>query len=454
MTTLGFVVYLLCAAVIGIVAWRRTHDVHDYVLGGRRISALTAALSAGASDMSGWLLLGLPGLAVAAAGEAAWLALGLLLGTWLNWRLVAPRLRAESQRFKALTLPAFFAARFDRHTKLLRLLSALSIVLFFVLYTSAGFVAGGKLFVEVFALPYPIAVIGAGAVILLYTCFGGFLAVVWTDVMQAAMMLIALTAVAYLLCIGTTVEQLQLDSVLALADWSALSALAWGLGYFGQPHILARFMAMGPEQSMTAARRIAVAWSLLGLTSAIVIGAMGASLLAPQADAESVFIVATQALLPGWFAGFCLAAILAAIMSTADSQLLVAAAVWAEDLLPGLRQQGADDAARLRVGRYAVAVITLLAVCFALTPDAGVFTLVSRAWAGLGATLGPMLLIALYAPRATAEGALAGFISGALVVVVWPYLPQAGFAVYELLPAFVSACMVNLGVNHWLQQAR
>ncbi|MGE0485353.1 MAG: sodium/proline symporter [Gammaproteobacteria bacterium] len=450
MVAVGFVLYLAAIAAIAVAAWRRTRDIDDYLLGGRRSAAWVAALSAGASDMSGWLLLGLPGLAVVAPLAATWTGIGLLVGIWLNWRLVARPLREASAALGALTLPEFLARRFPAQATPLRLLTALTIVVFFLLYTSAGLVAGGKLFNTVFGLSYAFAVVLGAAIILLYTLFGGFLAVTWTDAFQAVLMSLALLLVGALLLIAPPVGEVA--SSTATAPLAIASALAWGLGYFGQPHILARFMALGTPQGAVRARRIAVGWTALGLVAAIVIGSAGAGLVGPGGDPERVFMLAVSDRLAPWLAGFCLAAILAAIMSTADSQLLVTAAALAEDLLP--RSAHGSPARSLRNGRLAVVAVAVVACALALDPASGVFTLVARAWAGFGATLGPVLLVALHAPDASGRGAVAGLLGGALVVCLWPFLPGGGFGVYELLPGFTAALVVNLAVNRHQRMAR
>ena len=451
MIAASFMLYLGIIGAIGWVAWRRTRDMSDYLLGGRRIGPWVAALSAGASDMSGWLLLGLPGLAVTLPAAAAWTAVGLIAGTWCNWRFVARPLREASGALGALTVPAFFALRFPAHGRWLRALTALTIVVFFLLYTSAGLVAGGKLFNTVFALPYTLSVVLGAAIILLYTLFGGFLAVAWTDALQALMMSAALLAVSALLWQhGGTPAGAAVGSALGgVGPLAALSALAWGLGYFGQPHILARFMALTDGARAASARRIGVTWTALGLVAAVAIGVGGAGLAGVTADPERVFIIAVEAEFVPWLAGGCLAAILAAIMSTADSQLLVTAAALAEDLLPLAGDATRDESARLAAGRIAVCAVAVAACAIALDPDAGVFDLVARAWAGFGATLGPALLVALHQRTATGAGALGGMLAGAAVVLAWPALPGGGFGIYEILPAFIVALTTNLAVNRW-----
>jgi len=446
MIAASFILYLGVVGVIGWTAWRRTRDMTDYLLGGRRIGPWVAALSAGASDMSGWLLLGLPGLAVSLPAAAAWTAAGLLVGTWCNWRFVARPLREASAALDALTVPAFFARRYPAQGRWLRVLTALTIVVFFLLYTSAGLVAGGKLFNSVFELPYALAVVLGAAIILLYTLFGGFLAVAWTDALQALMMSAALLAVSVMLWQDGSMPA---SGGASLEPVAALSALAWGLGYFGQPHILARFMAISDGARAASARRIGVAWAALGLFSAVAIGIGGAGLAGVTTDPERVFIIAVEAEFAPWLAGGCLAAILAAIMSTADSQLLIAAAALAEDLLPLAGSRARDEAARLAAGRIAVCTVAVLACFIALDPQAGVFDLVARAWAGFGATIGPALLIALHQRTSTGAGALGGMLAGTVTVLAWPALPQGGFGIYELLPAFVVALATNLALNRW-----
>ncbi len=449
--TLTFCLYLVLVFAIGFVAWRHTRDIADYLIGGRRVGAGVAALSAGASDMSGWLLLGLPGLAVLAPASALWMAAGLLVGTWCNWRYVAAPLRRASAELGALTLPEFFARRFESHGALLRVLAASAIVVFFTLYTSAGLVAGGKLFNSVFGLPYVAAVLLGAGVIVVYTAFGGFLAVAWTDALQALLMSAALATVAALLWLDGTPP---VSAGTAPGGIAVASSLAWGLGYMGQPHILARFMALGDAARAPRARRIATGWTAFGLACAVAVGSGGAGLVGPGLDPERVFIIAIDSYLPAWLGGICLAAILAAIMSTADSQLLVTSSALAEDLWPRLRRQAPSAAARLRAGRLAVVGVCAAATVLALDPQAQVLGLVARAWAGFGASLGPALLIALYRRDASGAGAIAAIVSGALAVALWPLLPGGGFGLYELLPAFVIAGGANLWVNRALRGRR
>lgn len=456
---LTFLAYFAAVLVIGWYAYRRTADLKDFILGGRRLGSGVAALSAGASDMSGWLLLGLPGLAYSAGLGSLWLAGGLLLGTYLNWRLVAARLRVFSAAFgDALTLPEYLANRFGDHNGLLRGLSALFILLFFLLYTSSGLVAGGKLFEAVFGLPYLWAVAAGALAILVYTAVGGFLAVSWTDVLQGLLMAAALVAVpiAGLSVLGgSTAALARIDSVdpgllsvFTTAEGGTLGLLgiaslaAWGLGYFGQPHILARFQAIRGPQAVGRARRIAVVWAALTLAGAIATGLVGALLLEPPlggGEREKVFIHLVDLLFHPVLAGICLAAILAAIMSTADSQLLVSSAAFTEDFYRRLLRPGARAGELVAVGRAAVVVLCALAFLVALDSDAMVLDLVGYAWAGFGAAFGPTLILSLYWPRMTRRGALAGVLTGGLTVVIWRQLEGGLFDLYEIVPGFLLA---------------
>jgi len=465
---LTFLVYLVGMLAIGIAAWRRTRDIGDYILGGRRLGPWVTAMSAGASDMSGWLLLGLPGFAYAAGLESLWLAGGLLVGTWLNWRLVAPRLRiATEEAGDALTLPEFFEHRFDDRSRLLRVVCAIFILTFFLFYTVSGLVAGGKLFDTVFGLPYAWAVTAGTVAIVAYTFLGGFLAVSWTDLVQAllmgfALVLLPAAAVVALGGPGATLEAIAARSPQLLDAWhtvsgeplgviGAISLLAWGLGYFGQPHILARFMAIDGVERMPRARRIAMGWVTLTLTGAVCAGLAGIGLVQPPlqgADSEKVFMALAGLLLNPVLAGVCLAAILAAIMSTADSQLLVSSAALTEDLYRPFVRPGASQRELVWVGRVAVLAIAALAFHLALDPHSRVLDLVAYAWAGFGASFGPTLLLALYWPRMTRNGAVAGIIAGGVTVIVWKQLSGGLFDLYEMVPGCLASALAVWVASH------
>ncbi|MFE8071556.1 sodium/proline symporter PutP [Marinobacteraceae bacterium S3BR75-40.1] len=452
-----FIVYILLMLAIGYIAWRRTSNLSDYILGGRNLGPVPSALSAGASDMSGWLLLGLPGYAYSAGYEASWIAIGLLIGTWLNWLVVARRLRNYSYSANdSLTLPAFFENRFHDHTRLLRVISAFFILLFFLFYTSSGLVAAGKLFETVFGWSYQWAVIIGALAIVSYTFFGGFLAVSWTDVIQGLLMFAALMVVPVLAINAVGGWELT-ESAMAsrnaaylgffsdskgdpLTFVAIVSLLAWGLGYFGQPHILARFKAIKSEHDVPRARRVAVTWSALCLFGACLVGFAGIGYFeTPLEDSEKVFMMLVDALFHPVIAGILLAAILAAVMSTADSQLLVSSSALAEDFYKAIFRREASQSELVWVGRFAVFGIAIVACLLGLNPDSKVLELVSYAWAGFGAAFGPALILSLYWKRMNRWGALAGIIVGGTTVVIWGNISGGIFDLYEIVPGFLFA---------------
>lgn len=466
--TITFILYYVVVFYIGWVAYRRTSSLSDYILGGRQLGRWTTAISAGASDMSGWLLLGLPGYAYIAGVEAVWIALGLLLGTYLNWLLVAPRLRAMSEDVgDAITLPEYFEYRFQEKSHALRLVTAFFILLFFLFYTSSGLVAGGKLFETVFGLPYRWAVIGGAVSILVYTSIGGFLAVCWTDLFQGLLMALALVVVAVAALqhtggVSATYHAIHhvnpaLTGLFSNNDGTRLTFIAWlslvgwGLGYFGQPHIIIRFMAIRSASMLGGSRRIAVTWTGLSLLAALVIGCTGivflhTPLVGP--DSEKVFMVMVKLIFHPVVAGVCLAAILAAIMSTADSQLLVASSAVTEDFYKALFKKDASQKELVVIGRVAVIVIAVIATALAMNPDARVLELVSYAWAGFGAAFGPAILLSLFWNGMTKAGAIAGIVSGSLTVIIWKHLQGGIFDLYELVPAFILSFLCILIISH------
>ena len=453
-----FLAYLGVVLAIGYIAWRRTSNLSDYILGGRRLGSGVAALSAQASDMSGWLLLGLPGYAYLAGFEASWLMIGLLIGTYLNWRIVAARLRAATERYgDSLTLPDYFERRFDDNSGVLRIVSASFILIFFIFYTSAGLVAGGKLFATVFGMTYQLAVIVGTATVVVYTFLGGFLAVSWTDFFQGMLMFLALIIVAALglgasggftgLSISMVQQNLHLLIPFSSVDSNPLtfiaviSLLGWGLGYFGQPHILARFMAIKSAEHVPRARHIAMIWVTIALLAGTMVGLVGIVLVDPPLqgpDSEKVFMVLTTLLLHPVIAGICLAGILAAVMSTADSQLLVASSAISEDFYKGLLKPAKiTEEGLLRVGRLAVVGIAIIAMVLALNADNTVLGLVAYAWAGFGAAFGPTIILSLYWKNSNYLGALAGILTGGLTVIIWKQMsggPGGIFDLYEIVP--------------------
>jgi sodium/proline symporter len=455
------VVYMGVCLVLGFVAYRRTTNLADFILGGRSLGSWVTAFSAQASDMSGWLLMGLPGLAYLAGFDAAWLAAGLIVGTWLNWRFIAAPLRTRTEQLgDSLTLPDYFERRFDDRSRVLRTITALLILVFFTFYASSGFVAAGRLFESLFDMRYQDAMFWGSFVMLAYTFFGGFLAVSWSDVLQGTLMFFALILVAAIgvgLAGGfgelfTTIEAREptlLDPFLgsggeALGAIGILSLLAWGLGYPGQPHILARFMAIRSVAEMPTARRVAMGWVIVVLLAAIVVGLAGAALISPPLagpDSEKVFIQLATTHLHPVLAGLCLAGILAAIMSTAAAQLLVASSAFAQDFYKGLFRSDPGRAELLWVGRGAVLGIALLAYLLALNPENKVLDLVAWAWAGFGAAFGPAIVLSLYWPRMTRNGALAGMLAGGATVILWKQGSGGIFALYEMVPGVVLSAL-------------
>lgn len=463
--SITFLLYIVMMLAVGYIAYKRTTNLSDYILGGRSLGPLPSALSAGASDMSGWLLLGLPGYAYAAGYEAIWIAVGLLAGTWLNWLFVARRLRTYSLAAgDSLTLPSYFENRFADTSRILRVVSAFFILLFFLFYTSSGLVAGGKLFETVFGLDYSTAVIIGTLAVVSYTFFGGFLAVAWTDVIQgllmfAALLLVPIMAINSAGGWGATTGAMEALNPELLDAWTntegtalgavaILSLLGWGLGYFGQPHILARFKAIRSEADIPAARRIAVIWSGLGLLGALLVGFAAIGYFeTPLEDGERAFMLLVDALFHPVISGILLAAILAAIMSTADSQLLVSSSALAEDFYKALFRREASQSELVWVGRLAVVGIAIIATALAFDPDSQVLDLVSYAWAGFGAAFGPALILSLYWRRMNRMGAVAGIVVGGATVVIWGNMSGGILDLYEIIPGFILATIAIVVVS-------
>lgn len=443
-TAAAFIAYFVVIAGIGYASLRRTHGLDNYAIGGRSLKAPVAALSAGASDMSGWLLLGLPGAVYALGLSQAWIVIGLVAGAWCNWKWVAPRLRHASAVLDgARSLPQLFARRMGGQQRALTVVATLVVLGFFTLYTAAGFVAGAKLFSTTLGLDYATALWLGVAAIMLYTAVGGFLAVSWTDFFQALLMMGALTVVAVLAFAELPAERADI-AIGAMAPLGAVSLAAWGLGYFGQPHVLARFMAIESVAAVPRARRICMSWMVVSSAGALAVGVLGAPYFAASgtglADPETVFIALCQALLHPVVAGIAVAAILAAVMSTVDSQLLVTATALVDDL-PRISKRVPSERQLLLASRLTVIAVAAGAGAVAMDPDSEVLGLVAYAWAGLGASFGPALLFTLFWRRTTANGLIAGMVVGAATVVGWRGLEGGVFDLYELLPAFLAACL-------------
>lgn len=472
-TYIAFLLYLAGMLVIGIMTYRMTHTLSDYVLGGRKLNSWVAAMSAQASDMSGWLLLGLPGAAYASGMGmwSIWIAIGLATGTMINWQYVAKRLRRYTEiAGNSITLSEYFENRFKDKSHSLRVISAIFILIFFLFYTASGLVAGGVLFEATFGIDYQTALIIGAIVIIGYTFLGGFLAVSWTDFVQGILMFVALivapivainqlggfnAVLSKIAAANPDLLNVALDvefdagwiSAGTLSAVGIISALAWGLGYFGQPHILARFMAIRSARDVPKARLISVIWVVITLYGAIAIGFIGIAYFgadAPLGNPETVFIQLVQVLFNPWVAGFLLAAVLAAIMSTIDSQLLVSSSALTEDFYRTFFRRKASQNELVWVGRFAVLFIALIALFLARDPENTVLGLVAYAWAGFGAAFGPAILFSLFWKRMTRNGALAGILVGGLTVILWEY---TGSALYEIVPGFILASIAIIVVS-------
>ncbi|ROS79208.1 sodium/proline symporter PutP [Cellulomonas sp. PhB143] len=464
--TIAIVAYMLAMLAIGWTAYRSTSDMDDYMLGGRRLSPAQAALSAGASDMSGWLLLGLPGAVYATGLASAWLAIGLTVGAWFNWKLVAPRLRAYTEVAKnSITIPSFFENRLRDGSRALRVAAGVIVLVFFTFYVSSGMVAGGKFFESSFGSSYWVGMLLVIGVTLAYTLFGGFLGATWTDVAQGLLMLAALVAVPV---IGLTkvggfggmvdgIHQADLAngtnglSFFAGATFAGVvSSLAWGLGYFGQPHIIVRFMAMRAPSDAKVGRRVGISWMIVTAVGAVMTGLVGIAYFQQTGttldDPETVFLELSQILFHPLVAGLVLAAVLAAIMSTISSQLIVSSSALVEDLYMIVGKR-ATPKKGIVLGRLGVLAVTVVAGVIALDPDSSVLDLVGFAWAGFGAAFGPLILLSLYWKSLTRWGALAGMISGGVVAFVWGKVPALHDALYEIVPGFLVCLVVAVVVS-------
>lgn len=455
-TLITFLFYIVAMTAIGLIAYRATTNFSDYILGGRRLGSFVTALSAGASDMSGWLLMGLPGAIYLSGLSEMWIAIGLIIGAWLNWLLVAGRLRVHTEvQHNALTLPDYFSNRFNDQKKILRVVSAVIILVFFAIYCASGMVAGARLFESMFGLSYSTALWISAVATIGYVFIGGFLAVSWTDTIQASLMIFALllTPIVTLMAFADMSQvTLALEAarphatdVMGHLEWVAiLSLLAWGLGYFGQPHILVRFMATDSVKSIPNARRIGMTWMILCLGGAVAAGFFGIAYFQQHpelagvvnANPETVFMELTKILFNPWVAGIVLAAILAAVMSTLSCQLLVCSSTLTEDFYKSFLRKNASQQELVWVGRLMVLMIALLAIWMAGNPESKVLGLVAYAWAGFGAAFGPLIILSLFWRRMTLNGALAGMIVGAVMVILWKNVWGAT-GVYEIIPGFI-----------------
>ena len=461
---LALLAYLTAMLAIGAWAYRRTTNLDDYMLGGRGLGPAVSALSAGASDMSGWLLLGLPGAIYAAGLVEGWIAVGLTVGAWLNWKYVAPRLRTYTEvAGDSITVPSFLENRLKDTTRLLRVASGSIILLFFTFYVSSGMVAGGVFFESSFGAGYHTGMLVVTGVVVAYTLFGGFLAVSYTDFVQGTIMLLALVLVPVVGVfatggIGETAESIRavdpsrLSLLTGATVLGVVSASAWGLGYFGQPHIIVRFMALRSPAEAASARRIGIGWMLVSLLGAVGTALVGIAYFQqhPEArlsDPEAVFIALGQIIFHPLIAGVLLAAVLAAIMSTISSQLLVTSSALVEDLYKAVLRTEASEKQLVLLGRLAVLGVSVVAAVLAWERNGTVLELVAYAWAGFGASFGPVILLSLYWRKLTSAGALAGLVTGAVTVVAWGNVEALSSRMYEILPGFVLNTLVAVVVS-------
>lgn len=484
------IIYMAAVIAIGVAFAKKANKSSDaYFLGGRTLGPWVTAMSAEASDMSGWLLMGLPGVAYwCGISDAAWTAIGLAVGTYINWLITSKRLRRYSEKANAITLPEFFSNRFHEKSKVVMTIAALFILIFFTVYAASCLVTCGKLFSTLFGLDYvPMMIVGA-VFVLVYTIIGGFLAESASDFMQSivmicALVIIVITGTAAAGGLDAVVENAQsipgffdffgiatpetVDGVQQVVNGepqfseagsysflNIISTLAWGLGYFGMPQVLLRFMAIRSERELKSSRRIATVWVIISLTVAVFIGLVGRTLyptaLTTEADAENVFIVLSTNLLPPLLAGFVMAGILAATISSSDSYLLIAASAFSKNIYQGLLHRKASDKQVLNISRITLLAITVIAIIIALDEDSVIFNIVSFAWAGFGATFGPLMLMSLFWKRINRAGAIAGMVGGGCMVFIWNLVirPLGGiWDIYELLPAFIFSCICIVVVS-------
>ncbi len=479
----AIITYLSGMVGIGIYCAKKTENVGDFYLGGRKLGPVVTAMSAEASDMSSWLLMGLPGVAyLSGLADATWTAIGLAIGTYMNWLLVAKRIRVYSHQTNSITLPDFFSNRYRDNNGVLMMISSIMIIIFFIPYTASGFAACGKLFSSLFDMNYQMAMVGSAVVIVAYTALGGFLAASTTDLIQSIVMSVALCiVVGYGIQVAGGVDQVienasALEGYLSLTQshdpttkeassygiMTIFSGLAWGLGYLGMPHILLRFMAIEDENKLHISRRIATVWVIISMMVAIFIGIVGYSMTQVGAletlegsNAETLIIqiaglLSQESIFFALIGGFILAGILAATMSTADSQLLTASSAVSHNIMNGVLKKEMSEEAGMKVARLSVLAIAILGVFIARDQNSSVFGIVSFAWAGFGATFGPVMMMALFWKRSTREGAIAGMVIGGICVFVWKYImrPMGGiWNIYELLPAFIFATIAIIIVS-------
>ncbi|AIK36059.1 MULTISPECIES: sodium/proline symporter PutP [Bacillus] len=456
-------IYMLGMLVIGYFAYKQTSNLTDYMLGGRTLGPAVTALSAGAADMSGWLLMGLPGAMFSVGLSSSWIAIGLTLGAYANWIYVAPRLRTYSEiANNSITIPEFLEHRFHDASHMLRLVSGLVIMIFFTFYVASGFVSGAVLFENSFGLNYHVGLLIVGSVVVAYTLFGGFLAVSWTDFVQGIIMVVALILVPVVTIMNVnglgpafdtikSIDPALLDIFKGTSVLGIISLFAWGLGYAGQPHIIVRFMAISSVKEIKSARRIGMSWMIFSVVGAMFTGLIGIAYYSKAglklSDPETIFVELGNILFHPLITGFLLAAILAAIMSTISSQLLVTSSAVTEDIYRTFFKRSASDRELVFVGRMAVLVIALIGCGLAFKQNDTILALVGYAWAGFGSSFGPVVLLSLYWKRMTKWGALAGMIAGAATVITWTQFKFLKDFLYEMIPGFTASLLAIVIVS-------
>ncbi|MFC0273194.1 sodium/proline symporter PutP [Metabacillus herbersteinensis] len=460
---ISLAIYMIGMLLIGWYAYKKTSSLNDYMLGGRGLGPAVTALSAGASDMSGWMLMGLPGAMYVTGLSSLWLAVGLTIGAYLNYLLLAPRLRTYTEVANdSITIPEFFENRFNDTSKILRSVSAIVIFVFFTLYTSAGLVSGGTLFESAFGVDYKIGLFLTAGVVIAYTLFGGFLAVSLTDFVQGLIMFIALVLVPIVAFTNVggiepafteirNIDPSLLNFFTGTSFIGIISLLAWGLGYFGQPHIIVRFMAIKSIHELKPARRIGMSWMIIGVLGAMFTGLVGIAYTSQTNttldDPETVFIMFSEVLFHPFITGFLLAAILAAIMSTISSQLLVTSSAVTEDFYKAFLRRNASDKELVLIGRLSVLAVAIIGIILSINPNDTILDLVGYAWAGFGSAFGPAILLSLYWKRMTKWGALAGIVVGAVTVLIWVSIAPLKEFMYEMIPGFFLSLLAALVVS-------
>ena len=465
-TMITFVVYLIFLVGVGIYFYRKTESAEDYLIGGRGMGSWVTALSAQASDMSGWLLMGLPGAVYSAGMSQIWVVIGLGVGTYLNWKYVAPKLRVQTEETQTMTLPNFLSKKLDDKTGTIRIYSAIIVLFFFTIYAASGLVASGKLFESILGIDYKVAVfIGVGTIVF-YTFMGGYLACCWTDFFQGSLMFLAILIVpgfAYIK--GGGVAEIQMAAQARdislnifesgnIGTLAIISSLAWGLGYFGQPHILSRFMSVKGLKELTQARKIAMIWVIISLAGAMAIGITGMAVFKDVSqiggDSEKVFIYMITKLFNPWIGGILLAAILSAIMSTIDSQLLVSSSTLSEDFYKFIKKD-ATEKEIMWTGRFGIVIISAIATLMAMNPSTKILAMVSYAWGGFGGVFGPAVIATLYIKNLNWRSVFVGMLVGTITLILWKTVGYGAY-LYELVPAFaINGIVIGISEKYFFK---